>query len=68
MIYYNQGETMAKSKTSTAVKRKYNEKTYTNILIALPKQLAEDFKIKCKADNISMASIVKKAIEEYLSK
>ena len=30
----------------------------------MPKQLAEDFKIKCKADNISMASIVKKAIEE----
>lgn len=57
---------MAKTTTSTAVKRRYNDKTYTRIIADIPKQLAEDFKTKCKQDNISMASIIKKAIEDYL--
>ena len=59
---------MAKTTTSTSVKRKYNEKTYTNIRVAVPKQLGEDFKEKCKIENISMASVIKKAIEDFLSK
>ena len=35
---------MAKTTTSTAVKRRYNDKTYTRIIADIPKQLAEDFK------------------------
>ena len=55
-------------RTSSAVKRRYNSKAYTVITAYVPKELGEAFKAKCKADGISQASIVKKAIEEYLTK
>lgn len=60
-------ETKRKTKTSSAVKDKYNKKTYDSIAVRIPKDLAEAFKAKCAQEGISQAQIIKKAIEDYLS-
>lgn len=56
-----------KTTTSSAVKRRYNEKTYTQIVASVPKETAATFKAKCAAEGIPQAQIIKKAIEEFLS-
>lgn len=58
---------MTKSKTSTASKRKYNNKVYAKIQAELPRELVERFKLKCKETGTSQASIIKKAIENFLN-
>lgn len=55
-----------KTKTSSAVKNRYNKKVYDQIAIKIPKELASAFKEKCIADEVSQAQVLKKAIEEYL--
>lgn len=55
-----------KTKTSTAVKRRYNEKTYTLIAANVPKGIAEKFKKKCVVAGVPQAQVIKKAIEEFL--
>ena len=60
-------ETKRKTKTSTAVKQRYNEKTYDIISARMPKELAAAFKEKCVAEGIPQAQIIKKAIEDFLS-
>lgn len=56
-----------KTKTSTQVKSKYNQKTYDVISIRVPKATAETFKAKCVADGVAQAQVIKKAIEEFLN-
>lgn len=56
-----------KTKTSTQVKSKYNQKTYDVISIRVPKATAEAFKAKCAADGVAQAQVIKKAIEEFLN-
>lgn len=56
-----------KTHTSTEVKRRYNEKTYTIISASVPKETAAAFKAKCAAENIPQAQIIKKAIKQFLS-
>lgn len=56
-----------KTKTSTAVKRRYNEKTYTVISASVPKDMAAAFKAKCAAEGIPQAQIIKRAIEDFLN-
>ena len=56
-----------KTSTSTAVKRRYNEKTYTPIIANVPKELAAAFKAKCAETGVSQASVVKAAIERFLT-
>ena len=56
-----------KTKTSTAAKRRYNEKTYTMLAAQLPKELVAEFKAKCKRQGVSQASILKVALETYLA-
>lgn len=56
-----------KTKTSTEVKSRYNEKVYDVISIRVPKETAAAFKAKCAAENIPQAQIIKKAIEQFLS-
>lgn len=56
------------SGTSSAVKRKYNSKVYTQIVASIPKDLAAEFKEKCKSEGISQAQVIKKAIESFLKK
>lgn len=57
-----------KTHTSTEVKRRYNEKTYTLISASIPKETAAAFKEKCAAEGIPQAQIIKRAIEEFLSR
>ena len=56
-----------KSETSSAVKRRYNQKTYGAVTAYVPKDLATAFKAKCAAEGISQAQIIKKAIEDFLN-
>lgn len=60
-------ETKRKTKTSTAVKQKYNERVYDVISIRIPKETAAEFKAKCAAEGIPQAQIIKKAIEDFLN-
>lgn len=57
-----------KTTTSTEVKRRYNEKTYTQIAASVPKETAAAFKEKCAAEGIPQAQIIKKAIEDFLNR
>ena len=61
-------EAKRKTHTSTEVKRRYNEKTYTLISASIPKETAAAFKAKCAAEGIPQAQIIKKAIEDFLSR
>ena len=56
-----------KSKTSSEVKRRYNQKAYGVISAYLPKELVEAFKAKCAAEGVSQAQIVKAAVEAFLA-
>lgn len=56
-----------KTHTSSEVKRRYNEKVYSTVKAQLPKDLVARFKEKCKAEGISQAQVVKKAIEAFLA-
>lgn len=55
-----------KTKTSTEVKRRYNEKVYSRIQYALPKELVANFKRKCEEMGVSQASVIREAIEGFL--
>lgn len=61
-------EKKRKTKTSTEVKRRYNDKTYDVISIRVPKETAEAFKKKCTEEGVPQAQIIKRAIAEYLEK
>ena len=58
---------MAKTKTSSAVKRRYNNKTYSVVQAWLPKELVAEFKEECIKRDISQASIIREAIEKFLA-
>lgn len=60
-------EKKRKTKTSSAVKQRYNEKVYDVISIRVPKALAAAFREKCVTDGIPQAQVIKKAIEDFLS-
>ena len=59
-------EKKRKTKTSTAVKSRYNQKVYDVISVRVPKELAEKFREKCINDGISQAGVIKQAIEKYI--
>ena len=73
MLLYDMGELIfmnnvkRKTNTSSAVKMRYNRKTYEDVRAALPKELARDFKKKCKADGVPQAQVIKRAVEEFLA-
>lgn len=56
----------AKTKTSTDVKRRYNERVYTRIYLQVPKDTGDAFKAKCKAQGIAQRSVLTEAIENFL--
>ena len=60
-------ETKRKTKTSSAVKARYNKKTYAEVKFAVPKEMGEAFKAKCAELGIPQAQIIKKAIENFLA-
>ena len=53
-----------KTKTSTEVKARYNQKTYDIVSVRVPKEMAEAFKAKCVAEGIPQAQIIKQAIPD----
>ena len=59
-------EEKRKTKTSTAVKQRYIDKTYDIISARVQKELAAAFKEKCAAEGIPQAQIIKKGIEDFL--
>ena len=59
-------KTKRKTRTSTEVKRRYNEKVYSQISVSVPKETAAAFKEKCAAEGIPQAQVIKKAIAEFL--
>ena len=61
-------EAKRKTKTSTEVKARYNQKTYDIVSVRVPKEMAQAFKEKCAADGVPQAQIIKQAIEEFLKK
>lgn len=56
-----------KTKTSTAVKARYNKKTYEVVRASIPKEMAEAFKKKCADTGKPQAQIIKKAVEDFLA-
>lgn len=55
-----------KTHTSTAVKRRYNEKMYKRIYVQFPIDMVDEFKAKCERLGISQASVIREAIEKFL--
>ena len=60
-------ENKRKTKTSTQVKAKYNQKAYDVISIRIPKETASAFKNKCAAEGVPQAQVIKQAIADFLA-
>lgn len=56
-----------KTTTSTAVKNRYNKKTYDVLSVRIKKETLQAFKEKCLQEGIPQARIIKKAIEDFLN-
>jgi len=61
-------EKKRKTKTSSAVKQRYNEKVYSVVSTRVPKDLAASFREKCEQEGISQAQIIKSAMEDFIKK
>lgn len=55
-----------KTHTSSEVKRRYNEKTYTQIIVSVKKETAAQYKEKCKNLGMSYSQPLHDAIEKFL--
>ncbi len=60
-------EEKRKTTTSSAVKRRYNDKVYSVVKAELPKDLVTEFKELCKKKGVSQASIIKSALEQFVN-
>ena len=54
------------SVTSSASKRKYNNKTYDRITVSVKKETAAAYKAKCEALGIPLSEPLHQAIAEFL--
>lgn len=54
------------SKTKSYIKDRYNRKTYGVLSVRIRKETLAAFKEKCGQEGISQASVVKKAVEEFI--
>lgn len=61
-------EEKKKTFTSTEVKRRYNEKVYSQISFSAPKDLVEEFREICRNIGISQTSVFKKFIADFVEK
>ena len=57
-----------KTHTSSAVKARYNKKTYTQISVSVHKEKAEAYKEKCAQLGITFSEPLHKAIDEILNR
>ncbi|MCM1059108.1 MAG: hypothetical protein NC452_02315 [Eubacterium sp.] len=55
-----------KTHTSTAVKRRYNNKVYSRIHADLPKELVVAFKEKIADNETTVAAVLREAMERYI--
>ena len=55
------------TKTSSAVKNRYNNRVYGSIIVRIPKEMAEAFKEKCAVTGTAQAQVIKKAIEQIFA-
>ena len=55
-----------KTKTSWQVKSRYRKKVYARVYADLPKELVENFRAVISEKGVSMASVLKVALEQYL--
>ena len=53
-------------KTSAASKNRYNQKAYKRIIVALKKDLVNDWEKQLKVDGITKAAFVREAIQKYM--
>lgn len=53
-------------KTSTAVKRRYNDKTYDKILLAVPKGTKATWKEHAESRGKSLTQFVREAVESKI--
>ena len=60
--------TKRKTHTSTAVKNRYNAKTYDQIVVKVRKEKAAAYKAKCDKLGITYSEPLHKAIDEILNK
>jgi hypothetical protein len=56
-----------KTTTSSQVKRRYNDKTYSRIYADLPKELVADFRQAVQERGTYVATVLKSFMEEYLA-
>ncbi len=56
-----------KTHTSTAVKRRYNEKNYTVISYSEDKEIAAEFRRRCAELGVPQAQVFKQAVREFLA-
>ena len=56
-----------KTKTSAAVKNRYNAKVYGQITIKIHKDTVAAFKAKCAEKGVSQASVLSEAIKAFLA-
>lgn len=61
-------EEKRKTHTSSEVKRRYNNKVYSQVAIQAPKELVADFKEACKAAGISQSQVLKEAMQAFIDK
>ena len=61
-------EEKRKTHTSSEVKRRYNNKVYSQIAIQAPKDLAARFKDACKSAGVSQAQVLKEAMQAFIEK
>ena len=54
------------SKTSTNVKRKYNEKVYRQLNVQIPTDLYDDFQNRCAEMGIPQRQVIIELIEAFL--
>lgn len=59
--------TARKTKTSTAVKQRYNNKVYSRVQASLPKDTVAAFRAKCAERGVSQAGVILAGIERFLS-
>ena len=53
-------------RTSAAAKNRYNDKVYKKVIVALKKELVEEWEVQLKADGITKASFIREAISKYM--
>lgn len=55
-----------KTHTSTEVKKRYNQKTYTQIIVSVKKEIAAEYKEKCDNAGIPYSKPLHEAILKFI--